>query len=88
MIRSIYCKLIKNQFSYKGLLGVLIEEIVLIIIQQIKIKYRENDIPENDERVTNNLLQFFAYVSHATLGLDLFSLILTQSLFLLVDLYI
>lgn len=69
LLASVIVYITKNQFPYEVILGVLMGGIILAIIQQIKIKYKKNNVPETDERVSNNRFQFFAYVSYATLGI-------------------
>lgn len=80
LLGAVIVYLTKKQFPYEGILGALIGGIILTLVQQIKIKYKKNDIPEVDERISNNLFKFFAYVSHATLGLIFITLSIFSSL--------
>ena len=55
---------IQGEFPYEVLAGGSTAVIILIIIELIKQKRKTDNMPETDERVTQNVFNFVAYGSH------------------------
>ena len=55
---------IQGEFPYEVLAGGSTAVIILIIIELIKQKRKTDNMPETDERVTQNVFNFMAYGSH------------------------
>lgn len=71
---------IKGEFPYEVLAGGSTAVIILLIIELIKQKRKTDNVPETDERVTQNIFNFMAYGSHIFIavlfiGLVLFTLL-------------
>lgn len=71
---------IKGEFLYEVLAGGSTAVIILLIIELIKQKRKTDNLPETDERVTQNIFNFMAYGSHIFIavlfiGLALFTLL-------------
>lgn len=71
---------IKDEFPYEVLAGGATAVLILIIIELIKQKRKKDNVPETDERVTQNVFKFMAYGSHIFItvlfiGLTVFTLL-------------
>ena len=55
---------IQGEFPYEVFAGGSTAVIILIIIELIKQKSKTDNMPETDERVTQNVFNFMAYGSH------------------------
>ena len=55
---------IQGEFPYEVLAGGSTAVIILIIIELIKQKRKTDNMPETDERVTQNVFNFMAYGAH------------------------
>lgn len=55
---------IQGEFPYEVFAGGTTAVIILIIIELIKQKRKTDNMPETDERVTQNVFNFMAYGSH------------------------
>lgn len=55
---------IKGELPYEVLAGGSTAVIILLIIELIKQKPKTDNVPETDERVTQNIFNFMAYGSH------------------------
>ena len=55
---------IQGEFPYEVFAGGSTAVIILIIIELIKQKRKTDNMPETDERVTQNVFNFMAYGSH------------------------
>ena len=55
---------IKGEFPYEVLAGGSTAVIILLIIELIKQKRKTDNVPETDERVTQNIFNFMAYGAH------------------------
>jgi hypothetical protein len=74
VIGSLLISLFEGEFRYDGLIGGGLSCLILTIIVVIKRKRKNNNIPEVDERVKNNTIRFFFYVSQIFLGILFLSL--------------
>lgn len=66
--------LFKGEFRYEGLIGGGASSLILTIIVIVRRRFKKADIQEVDERVRDNTLKFFFYVSQIFLGILFLSL--------------
>ena len=78
----------QGEFPYEVLFSGLLAAVILTIIHVIKQRRKNNNLPEADERVIQNMFRFFAYVSHIFLAilfiaLPIFTLLGNESISIL-----
>lgn len=61
---SVLVYFVQGDFPYEVLAGGAVAIIILLIIETIKPKRKNDNVPETDERVTQNVFNFTAYGSH------------------------
>ena len=61
--------LIEGTFSLGVLLGILTAAGLTIVFNIVKVMAKKDKTPETDERTRQNIIKFYAYFSHAFLGL-------------------
>lgn len=74
VIGSFLVYIFQGEFPFIVLISGFLAAIFLVILEVIKQKYKNKNLPEADERVTRNIFHFFAYVSHISLAIIFISL--------------